>query len=98
MIRSLADKIMKYIAPRVHLPSFTCPHCGAIAQQHWWNRTWDAAHLHPAENNALHVSKCLHCNGRTLWIEDRMYFPDTGSAPVPNPELPEEVKKLYLEA
>lgn len=27
-----------------------------------------------------------------------MVFPDTGSAPFPNPEMPQEVKKLYLEA
>lgn len=27
-----------------------------------------------------------------------MYFPDTGTNPNPNPEMPEKVKSLYLEA
>lgn len=27
-----------------------------------------------------------------------MYFPDTGNAPFPNPEMPEAVLKLYIEA
>ena len=27
-----------------------------------------------------------------------MFYPETGSAPFPNPEMPESVKKLYLEA
>jgi hypothetical protein len=27
-----------------------------------------------------------------------MYFPDTGTAPYPNPEMPESVKRVYLEA
>jgi phage-related protein len=27
-----------------------------------------------------------------------MYYPDTGNCPFPNPEMPESVKKLYIEA
>jgi hypothetical protein len=34
----------------------------------------------------------------TLWVQDKMYFPDTGNAPFPNPEMPETVLKLYNEA
>ncbi len=29
---------------------------------------------------------------------DVMFYPDTGNAPFPNPEMPEAVKKIYLEA
>jgi hypothetical protein len=89
---------MQYIAPKVYERSFTCPHCGAISQQEWWHRTWDGIEHQLTDKNQIRVSRCVHCSSRTLWIGARMYFPDTGSAPVANPELPEEVKKLYLEA
>ena len=49
--------------------------------------------IHP-----LRVGTCQHCNKTTLWVEDKMYFPDSGNAPFPNPEMPESVLKLYLEA
>ncbi|MFK5891119.1 MAG: DUF4145 domain-containing protein [Flavobacteriaceae bacterium] len=90
---------MKYIQPTVFAPSFTCPHCGAIAKQDWWMRRWggDLAN----NNQAIHplrVGTCQHCSKNTLWVDDKMFFPDSGNAPFPNPEMPEPVKKLYMEA
>lgn len=90
---------MKYIQPQVFLSSFTCPHCGAIAKQDWWMKRW---HGDTVNNNKdfhpLRVGICQHCLNTTLWVEEKMYFPDTGIAPFPNPEMPESVLKLYAEA
>lgn len=90
---------MKYIQPQVFAKSYTCPHCGAIAKQDWWMKRWigdranDNAAIHP-----LRVGTCQHCNNTTIWVEDKMYYPDNGNAPFPNPEMPETVNKLYMEA
>lgn len=90
---------MKYIQPKVFSNSFTCPHCGVIAKQDWWMRRWigdqpnDDQTIHP-----LRVGTCQHCAKTTMWIEDKMYYPDTGNASFPNPEMPESVLKLYREA
>ena len=46
----------------------------------------------------IRVGRCLACDQYTLWIYDKMYFPDIGNAPPPNSEMPENVKKTYLEA
>lgn len=90
---------MKYIPPQVFLNSFTCPHCGAIAKQDWWMKRWygDQPNNDKAQH-PLRVGSCHHCRQTTLWVEDKMYYPDTGNAPFPNPEMPETVLKLYLEA
>lgn len=90
---------MKYIQPQVFLNSFTCPHCGAIAKQDWWMRRWSGDQ--PNNNKDIHplrVGTCHHCQKATLWVENKMVFPDTGNAPFPNPEMPESVLKLYIEA
>jgi hypothetical protein len=90
---------MKYIQPEVFLNSFTCPHCGAIAKQDWWMKRWRGDN--PNDNETIHplrVGTCQHCQETTVWVEDKMYFPDTGNAPFPNPEMPESVLKLYMEA
>ena len=90
---------MKYIAPQPDLPSFTCPHCGSIALHSWWKRTWDGnENWSDNKANKIRASKCVHCFQSTLWIDSKMYYPDTGNAPFPNPEMPVDVNKLYLEA
>jgi len=77
---------------------FSCPHCGAIAQQRWSARAWDFREFGEDKYNALRVGTCMHCDKYTLWIFDKMYFPETGTAPVPNPEMPAAIKSYYLEA
>lgn len=92
---------MKYIQPTVQAISFTCPHCGAIAKQDWWIKNWQGNPYHYSENvknYAIRVGKCHSCQENSLWINDKMYYPDTGNAPFPNPEMPKEVLKLYNEA
>ena len=91
---------MKYILPTVFATSFTCPHCGAIAKQDWWYKRWqgDQPSLVAKETCPIRAGACHHCGKRTIWIEEKMYYPDTGNAPFPNPEMPEDVLKLYTEA
>lgn len=90
---------MKYIEPSVLSKSFTCPHCGTISMQTWWGRMWSgSAHPNSIKINPLKVGQCHHCDNNTVWVENTMVYPDTGNAPFPNPEMPENVKKLYMEA
>lgn len=89
---------MKYIVPKPFEGTFTCPHCGAITQQKWWMIDWDGGRYANSVQNAMRIGTCTHCAKSTLWIFDKLYFPDTGTAPVPNLEMPQSVKTLYLEA
>jgi hypothetical protein len=89
---------MKYIEPTVLARSFTCPHCGTISMQNWWVRMWNGNQHPNNDHNPLRVSTCQHCEKNTLWVTSTMYYPDNGNAPFPNPEMPENVKKLYAEA
>lgn len=89
---------MKHIAPKVFAGSFTCPHCGAISQQQWWAVAWTGSQYGDNNLNVIRIGTCTHCKKNTLWIKDQMYYPDTGTAPFPNPEMPANVRSLYLEA
>lgn len=90
---------MKFIQPQVFLDAFTCPHCGAIAKQDWWMKRWigDIVNkdrsLHP-----LRVGICQHCKSSSIWVENVMYFPEKTNAPMPNPDMPDAVLRLYNEA
>lgn len=89
---------MKYIAPSVNSMSFTCPHCGVLSKQEWCSANWYLYYENVTANNIIRTGICQHCNKYTLWIKEKMYYPETGLSPFPNPEMPESVLKLYLEA
>ena len=89
---------MKYVTPTLNSKSFTCPHCGVLAKQEWYTANWKLYLDITSANNVINSGNCQHCNKSTLWVNEKMVFPKTGISPFPNPEMPESVLKLYLEA
>lgn len=89
---------MKYIQPVVYGKSFTCPHCDTISRQDWWHCNWKQVTYSGQNNNPLRIGTCDHCNNTTVWVFETMCYPDKNIAPSPNLDMPEEVKRLYLEA
>lgn len=92
--------LMKYVAPACDKAAFTCPNCGAFAQQQNWGYTEDG---HGPYSNSegqfpLAVSRCTHCRKHTIWHFQEMVFPHRGSAPMPNKDMPQEVLSDYEEA
>jgi hypothetical protein len=89
---------MKYVAPEVFKASFTCPRCCVLSQQSWWSIDWNSNTSVSPYDNALRIGTCINCDNHTLWINQRMVYPDTGAAPFPNIEMPDTVRELYVEA
>jgi len=89
---------MEYIEPKVNAKSFTCPHCGVLSKQNWSGDNWYFTGDSNGSGSPIKTGHCDHCSQHTLWIDGKMYYPETGNAPFPNPEMPGSVKKLYLEA
>lgn len=85
-----------YTPPTVHKSAYNCPHCGAYANQQWSNGFWQDGGFRQIPKFAFAV--CAHCKEYTLWHSDKMVYPDTGGAPMPNNDLPEEIKDDYEEA
>jgi hypothetical protein len=45
-----------------------------------------------------YVAVCAHCNKYSLWHQKLMVYPVGGMAPIPNPDLPDDIKTDYEEA
>jgi hypothetical protein len=84
-----------YVPPSFDLEAFNCPHCGAYSRQEWED-------LGPTDHSlgvpGLAYAQCDHCEKPSVWYEKRMVFPFGGGAPLPNPDLPDEIKVDYEEA
>lgn len=89
------------------LKSFNCAHCGTYANQNWWymakiDRIFPngiSHNIYPADY--VRRFKCAHCEScgnHTIWFDDKMIYPSGGTAPLPNPDMPHDVKVDFEEA
>ena len=44
------------------------------------------------------VAHCQNCTAISIWIYDQLIWPSVSTAPLPNEDLPEDIKQLYCEA
>jgi hypothetical protein len=97
----------KYVTPSFGASDFHCPHCGIHAHQHWYERVNGA---NPKNNSTkywgglifnipdLSISICNNCRNFALWLKDSMIFPKSSAAPLPNDDMPVDVKRDFVEA
>ena len=44
------------------------------------------------------VAFCDHCKKYSIWVDQKIVYPDSPTAPLPVEDMPESVKKIYNEA
>ena len=91
-----------YIEPEVDKEAFTCPNCGVIAKQIWSYLFAGKYHM-----SQFRVCCCEHCNKYSIWLDEnddeddpnyKMIYPANSNLPEPNDDLPDDIKKIYIEA
>ena len=95
-----------YIVPKLQEPRFTCPHCGTLAGIEWGKASAYHSNGHIFITDSyidqptfmIYISTCRACGNYHLWLNDKMIVPITSNIPMPNDDMPEEVKEIYLEA
>ncbi|RYX94007.1 MAG: DUF4145 domain-containing protein [Comamonadaceae bacterium] len=91
----------KYVAPAISLSPFTCPACGAYAQQIWAHAIYVQPHANTNYDVApLRRCKCASCQAYSFWSKETeaQIFPRAVASPMPHPDLPENCAAVYLEA
>jgi len=87
-----------YEAPEHRRTAFNCPHCGAYSNQLWYDLYINRLGLGFEKVADLDLAYCAHCYQYSVWHQKRMSYPSSGTAPLPNPDLPDEIKADYDEA
>lgn len=94
-----------YVAPQFKQDAFHCPLCGAYAKMDWSSSEpkiyMRACCQHCNRNSLWRVTKydlSPYGHGSIRPLEATMLYPDFGSAPLPEFDMPEDVKKDYEEA
>lgn len=97
----------KIVCPEYSRSSFHCPHCGVLANQLWSLamaggdsdgslRNIKTFFERPLDGIAF--SKCQHCEKICIWVNESLAYPRTIIVEEPNEDLPDSIKKDYLEA
>ena len=91
-----------YSEPRFFLSAFNCPICGAYANQEWYKTmkivTDSREFVMHGEAEGIILCNCGHCDKHSIWVNEKLVYPFTGTAPLPNVDMPEDVKFDYEEA
>ncbi|WP_345977991.1 DUF4145 domain-containing protein [Sulfurimonas sp. HSL3-7] len=84
----------KIVPPSFNAKSFNCPHCHAYSHQ-IWRDIWDSTNTYV---NGLNIVYCSHCKKYSLWLNEKMIYPETTGIQPPNTDLEQEIIDDYLEA
>lgn len=90
---------LPFAPPESGRSAFNCPFCHAYSNQLWY-----FGYKMPYGSNGVSkvekftYSQCTHCDNYCVWFNDTLIFPDSSLAPMPNPDLPEDIKLDYEEA
>jgi hypothetical protein len=84
---------MEYTAPVIGGKAFNCPHCSAFAKQDWTGISLGGLVL-----QKWMAARCQHCNHPSFWFHQVMMFPKGVIGPLPNPDLPDDIKADVAEA
>lgn len=96
-----------YIEPKKLLKSFTCPICGTLASIEWdealimyngENRFYFDKDSDTCGAGIVRVSACNACKRYHIWHGDDMIYPMCSEPELPNENMPQNVKEIYLEA
>jgi hypothetical protein len=90
--------MLPYKPPAHGETSFNCPHCEAYAAIHWSPLTFLQFGGGSVQIANLSLAMCPNCQKYSLWVDNRMVYPDQVTVPSPNADLEEDIQQDYLEA
>ena len=88
----------KWISPQLKRYGFHCLHCHVYADQKWVEVVQKTGATIRTKEGVLLASLCTHCGIATIWAGEMIIYPTAGDFPPANPDLPDEIRKIYAEA
>ena len=89
--------MIPFKAPVFKEESFNCPHCNAYSHQTWSQTNDDYTGRYIATPDLM-IAYCVHCDQYSLWLKEKMIYPEESGIQMPNPDLRDDIKEDYNEA
>ena len=90
--------MIPFKAPVFGEESFNCPHCNAYSHQIWYDIFIQRDGERYGNIQRLMLALCHHCDQYSLWLKEKMIYPEESGIQMPNPDLRDDIKADYIEA
>ena len=92
--------MIPFTPPTYNADAFNCPHCNAYSNHKWFGiiRVTKGGTVMGSANYNIMIVDCTHCNNFSLWLSERLIYPEISGIQIPNPDLRDDIKEDYLEA
>ncbi|MFH1940184.1 MAG: DUF4145 domain-containing protein [bacterium] len=84
--------------PMFEKTGFNCPFCNAFSKQEWGCPSKVAGNTNYGRDENFQLCRCSHCGQFSIWISTKMIYPNIKTTPLPNLDLPKDIKADYEEA
>lgn len=88
----------EYTPPGYKEEGFHCPHCGVYAHQDWYEVSLERDDENGESAEGLSLCYCERCSNYSVWVDEKMVYPEYTTAPLPLADMPEEVMLDFMEA
>jgi hypothetical protein len=90
--------VIPYASPDFRLDGFNCPFCHAFSKQTWGFPARIVASSNYGDDINFAICRCDRCGEFSTWINQKLVYPPSLTAPPPNPDIPEDIKSDFEEA
>lgn len=87
-----------YTSPSFESDGFNCPYCQAYADQNWAYPNKIVKNVNYGADKNFGICRCTRCGEFSFWVNQEMVFPKALTSPLPNLDLPDDIKADYEEA
>lgn len=87
-----------YKAPEYRSKAFNCPYCEAYSNMIWYDLSYADGYYYDFPFAHSGICKCSCCNEYMIWVNGEMVIPSNSPVPMPHVDMPEDIKKVYMEA
>jgi hypothetical protein len=88
----------RFESPSLEKSAYTCPHCGAFAEQRHQPVALEAFYRELEVVEGAEWTICAACEKNSVWLQGKLVYPTSSVAPLPNEGMPDEFIGLYNEA
>lgn len=68
-----------------------------MSERPFLERVKEGVYVYRNLNNVF-ITECFNCNELAVWIHSHLVYPKRGEAPLPNPDMPGDIRRDYDEA
>ena len=92
------SELIPYKPPEFQNDGFNCAFCNAYSDQLWGQPHFYAGNAAYGTSHNFWICRCSRCEKFSIWLDQKLIYPATTTAPPPNTDITADIADDYNEA